>query len=156
MRARIGKIARLPAAVREELNRRLHNAAFGKELVDWLNALPEVQRILAERFVGQPISKQNLSEWRQGGFQDWLREQARRERIRELAAQFPEGDTSELDAPIQERIVLEFAEELERLSAIPDPDERFKRLMRLSREFCRVQRARNRSLEVGLLQAKFG
>jgi len=55
MRARTGKIARLPVAVREELNHRLENGALGRELVPWLNELPEVKQILAERFAGRPI-----------------------------------------------------------------------------------------------------
>ncbi len=42
------------------------------ELLDWLNALPEVHQVLKVHFDGMPASKQNLSEWRQGGFQEWL------------------------------------------------------------------------------------
>lgn len=153
MRARVGKIARLPAAIREELNRHLDNGALGRELVPWLNALPEVQRVLAARFAGRLITEDNLSEWRRGGFQDWRREEERRIRLRELADP-PDPDARELDSEIEERLVVEFAEELERLSALADPAERFKRLTRLSREFCRVQRIRNRSLEVGLLEVR--
>jgi hypothetical protein len=33
--ARVGKIARLPAAVRDELNRHLENGALGKNIVPW-------------------------------------------------------------------------------------------------------------------------
>ena len=72
MRTRNGKIARLPATLRHQLNERLDNAEEGPELLGWLNALPEVQQVLQEHFQGVPISKQNLSEWRQGGFQEWL------------------------------------------------------------------------------------
>jgi hypothetical protein len=45
-RTRIGKIARLPKEVREELNRRLRTAARGEELLQWLNALPKTQKVL--------------------------------------------------------------------------------------------------------------
>jgi len=38
----------------------------------WLNGLPEVQSILRDQFDGRPISDQNLSTWRQGGYQEWL------------------------------------------------------------------------------------
>ena len=158
MRARVGKIARLPGAVRHELNRRLYNGALGKNLVPWLNALPEVALVLNERFASRPITEDNISEWRRGGFQEWLRERERRTRLRELAAENPthnpEDRIAELDAHLQERLVLELAEELERLSTITDRAERFKCLTRLSREFCRVQRSRNRGLEIGLFQAK--
>jgi hypothetical protein len=39
---RNGKIARLPAATREELNQRLLDGERGKHLVLWLNGLPQV------------------------------------------------------------------------------------------------------------------
>jgi len=73
---RIGKIARLPAKVREELNTKLDDGQEGPALLDWLNALPEAQTSLQENFEGSPITKQNLSEWRLGGFREW---QIRRE-----------------------------------------------------------------------------
>lgn len=68
---RNGKVARLPAAVRQELNRRLHEGEPGKELVAWLNTLPEIQVAIAEG-CGTAIREQNLSEWKQGGYRDWL------------------------------------------------------------------------------------
>src|SRR5687768_2523333 len=73
---RTGKIARLPRHIREELNSRLEANAPGREIVVWLNELPEVQSVLAHRFHGKPVSEQNLSEWRHGGYAEW---QARRE-----------------------------------------------------------------------------
>ena len=72
---RNGKIARLPTAVRQELNRRLDEGEQGKKLVAWLNGLPEVQAILAAEFGGKPIREQNLSEWKQGGYRDWVAKQ---------------------------------------------------------------------------------
>ena len=72
MSARRGKVARLPVAVREEVNRRLQNGVPGHELVGWLNGLPEVKAVLESEFGGVPISEKNLSGWRRGGFQDAL------------------------------------------------------------------------------------
>ena len=72
MNARNGKIARLPRAVRDELNERLEHSEQSPQLLDWLNALPEARKIVQNDFAGVPISKQNLSEWRQGGFEEWL------------------------------------------------------------------------------------
>ncbi len=72
---RNGKIARLPCSIRDLLNGRLRDGESGKGLVEWLNGLPKVQEVLAEEFGGRPISEQNLSEWKQGGFEDWLRHQ---------------------------------------------------------------------------------
>ncbi len=45
MHARNGKIARLPAALREELNSRLEQSEESPELLQWLNALPQVQEV---------------------------------------------------------------------------------------------------------------
>jgi len=72
MNARNGKIARLPRSVRDELNERLECSKESPQLLHWLNALPEVKAVVKKDFAGVSISKQNLSEWRQGGFQEWL------------------------------------------------------------------------------------
>jgi hypothetical protein len=69
---RRGKIARLPRAVREQLNIRLDDGQEAAEILPWLNDLPEVRQILTQHFNGTPISPQNLSAWRQGGFHEWL------------------------------------------------------------------------------------
>jgi hypothetical protein len=70
--ARIGKIARLPRAVRSQLNSRLRDGEEGKQIVRWLNSLSHVKQVLAAFFDGRPINEQNLSDWRQGGYQEWL------------------------------------------------------------------------------------
>jgi hypothetical protein len=69
---RRGKIARLPRSVRDQLNIRLDDGQEADQILPWLNDLPEVRQIITERFGGAPISAQNLSAWRQGGFQEWL------------------------------------------------------------------------------------
>ncbi len=61
---RNGKIARLPLAVREELNLRLRDGEEGVDLVVWLNSLPEVRQVLAAKFKGQPIAENNLANWK--------------------------------------------------------------------------------------------
>jgi hypothetical protein len=53
----------------------LQNGEPGKQLVQWLNGLPEVQAVLAAQFQGQPIVAQNLSRWKQGGYEEWEEEQ---------------------------------------------------------------------------------
>jgi len=70
-----GKIARLPHLVREALHQKLRDGEQGPVLLKWLNSLPETQKMLQEKFEGQPISKQNLSEWVQRGYQAWLAKQ---------------------------------------------------------------------------------
>ncbi len=87
---RNGKIARLPRAVREELNRRLEDGAQGKALVAWLNGLVEVREVMSTAFGGRPVTEQNLSEWRQGGFLDWQRQQEARAWVRQAAEETEE------------------------------------------------------------------
>jgi hypothetical protein len=84
---RNGKIARLPNAVQDELNRRLDGHELGQPLLDWLNGLPDVQRTLATLFGGRAINKQNLSEWRQGGFREWQNRQEALKHIPDILAQ---------------------------------------------------------------------
>jgi|GEM_PF-841696 len=81
-----GKIARLPARLREEVNRRLHDGETGPQILAWLNATPEAQEVCRKQFDSEPVSPQNLSAWRAGGFQKWLTDQKALERTRERAA----------------------------------------------------------------------
>jgi hypothetical protein len=83
--ARIGKIARMPAEVREELNQRLRGGELGPQILPWLNSHPEAVRVLGEHFNGQPVNAQNLSDWRQGGYAEWEERQERTHRVKELA-----------------------------------------------------------------------
>ena len=69
---RTGKIARLPVAIRDQLNRRLLDNEPGPSLLDWLNSIPEVKATLAAEFASQPVSPANLSQWKNGGYCDWL------------------------------------------------------------------------------------
>lgn len=74
---RTGKIARLPAQIRAAMNRRLDDGQTATQILPWLNALPEVRAVLDADFGGKDVNPQNLSDWRQGGFQDWLAHQDR-------------------------------------------------------------------------------
>jgi hypothetical protein len=80
-RSRTGKIARLPLALRTQLNRRLQNGEPGKVLAEWLNGNPTVQAIIATEFDGRPINEGNLSQWRNGGYKDWEKAEATREAV---------------------------------------------------------------------------
>jgi len=95
---RKGKIARLPLALRTELNLRLAQNVDGARLLEWLNAIPGVPAFLANDFAGEPISKQNLYEWRQGGFLEWQTQQEMFDEARGLAADAgPVGATTNHD-----------------------------------------------------------
>jgi hypothetical protein len=76
---RRGKIARLPQSIREQINRRFENGEKAQHIAVWLNTLPEVASLLAAEFDGQPLNQNNLSNWKLGGYRDWLAEQAARE-----------------------------------------------------------------------------
>lgn len=83
--ARVGKIARLPLAVREELNARLRDNESGQTILEWVNGLEVAQELLGRHFGGEPISDSNLSVWRQGGFEEWMQEQAKVHKIEKLS-----------------------------------------------------------------------
>jgi len=83
---RTGKIARLPREVRDQLNRRLSDGEQQSRLVDWLNSLPEVQAVLKADFDERPVSEQNLSEWKQGGYRDWVLQQEALDFVRHMDA----------------------------------------------------------------------
>ncbi len=84
-RARTGKIARMPVAIRNDVNRRLFENESGARIVAWINDQPEALKILDDYFGEEPVTPQNLSEWRKGGFQDWLRRREEVERIKDLS-----------------------------------------------------------------------
>ena len=101
---RNGKIARLPRHIREQLNRRLEDGEQGKKLVAWLNSLPSVQDILEVDFHGRPINEQNLTEWKQGGYQDWLRHQESCEWVRTVTEEATELSSEAGLMPLSDRL----------------------------------------------------
>ena len=80
------KIARLPLPLRTQINLRLAAQQDGTELLAWLNAIPGLPDLLAAEFAGEPVSQQNLDEWRQGGFREWYAQREMFDAARELAA----------------------------------------------------------------------
>ena len=84
--ARQGKIARLPAVLRKEVNRRLFDGQGAPVILPWLNAQPEAITIWEELFEGMPCSPQNLSEWKLGGYKEWRKSQDRLEDLKELSS----------------------------------------------------------------------
>ena len=149
---RTGKIARLPRTLRDQLNQRLHNGEPGVDLIQWLNSLPGVQAILAEHFNGIPISPQNLSEWNNGGFLDWLTTQEVLEDAREFAAntaELPGYTDGELANALSHAITARYAVLLGKMPLDgpinPDLLARFNLLHRLDRHVARIQRRTDRA-----------
>ena len=113
--SRVGKIARLPQYLREQLNRRIEDGEPGRDLVKWLNSCEEVQETLAEHFDGRPITEQNLSEWKQGGFKDWQRHQETRALARGFLAEAEELEEEIGEIPLTDRLTETVALTLARL-----------------------------------------
>ena len=82
--ARTGKIARIPTVIRDEVCERLRDGQGAPEILPWLNALPEVQAKMKALFKGEPVNAENLSAWRSGGFEDWLKDQYEVEKIQKI------------------------------------------------------------------------
>jgi hypothetical protein len=134
---RTGKIARLPRDVRNQLNRRIADGEPGIRLVEWLNGLPDTQRVLANDFNGREISEQNLTEWKQGGYQDWLARQETLACARELAADAGElGEAAEGSLADHLALVLSarYAELVSGWNG--GMDDEFKRKLRALRTLC--------------------
>ena len=138
---RSGKIRRLPKCTRDELGHRIEDGEPGKELVKWLNGLSGVQRVLKEQFGGRAITEQNLSEWKQGGHQEWLRHQQACEKLNWMVERADdlenEADGLEISDRLASILAAELASHAEQiLKDATDPKERW----RLMQEFLRELR----------------
>lgn len=128
-RERNGKIARLPLAIRTELNHRMRDGKPGAELVAWLNSLPEVQQVMKDQFDGLELTACNLSRWREGGHQDYLAEQlvtkGATDLVKDAAAikGFPLNDLAQNMALVT---VARLGVELRRIGLMQDDEARFK------------------------------
>ena len=145
MNTHIGKIGRLPRDTRHLLGQRIENGIPNKELVQWLNASPNVKDLLALRFGGRAITEQNLSEWKQTGHVEWLR----REERRGLALQWLEQRDEEAMDPeesaaekaVSDRLGRELGLEMAGLALAMveqagSMEERWERLCKIYKEVC--------------------
>ena len=149
-RTRVGKIARLPNEVRQELNQRLQDGEPGESLLDWLNALPKVRKVLAAQFTGRPITKQNLSEWKLGGYRDWEQaeeDRLRMERLTERAAQWAAADNENpLSQQLAAVLLVELAATLDRLRDESLPlAERWRLLRQMLQQVAQMRREDHRA-----------
>jgi hypothetical protein len=143
-KSRTGKIARLPCAVRDALNRRLMDGMEGGRLLAWLNAQFEVREVLRRDFASVPVSRQNLSQWRLGGYQDWLRRQEACERIRAFTEKACALTDAAGNVRLSDRLAALLTAQLAEvatalLEATADPVERWKLLQPLIREVGRLR-----------------
>jgi hypothetical protein len=159
MSTRNGKIARLPKKIREELNQRMDDGQQGEKLLSWLNEVPEVKALMAERFSGSSVTKQNLSEWRLGGFEDWRRHEMRLSLLQRLGEEGHDLRAAENGREGHEnllRVMLaELAARVYALGDIQDEEEQWQRLRQLSRELARLQAEVHRSRKLDFQQEKW-
>jgi hypothetical protein len=110
-------------------------------------------------FGGQAISKQNLSEWRHGGYEDWLRQQERDLRIDRVAEEGATLKRGEDDAALLDGLsriaVSELMVDMDALDKL-EGEERWKRLRGLCQELARLQNRQNHNERMGLARARFG
>jgi hypothetical protein len=158
-RARTGKIARLPNALREQLNERLLNGEAGAPLGAWLNSLPEVQSVLALQFKGVPIREQNLSEWRKGGYQTWLESKAFRQDLTEfqetvlgLQGVAQDGLTNQLAFFLAAQLV----KQLKRLESVPEGEQKAKVWRELTAALVALRRGDLEQERIRVQQEKLG
>jgi hypothetical protein len=141
---RLGKIARLPREIREELNVRLQNGEVGTLLVEWLNGLPAVQVVLKAKFDGRAVSPQNLSEWKQGGYEDWVRHQENCAFAAMLAEMSGDLEKEAGETRLEERLVAPLVMALARLlreaEESPDAAERQKTILDVGRQLSQLRR----------------
>lgn len=156
---RNGKIARMPYDIREELNRRLRDGKFGTALLKWLNEQPECLEVLDDEFESRPITKQNLSEWRQGGYEDWLRKEEARQRLDVLREKASDLEKDAGGMAIADRLGTLLAAELgvaiQQLNEIKDPKERWKQIKETAREVHRLRREDHHARKLRMAEEQY-
>ena len=122
-RARTGKIARLPHAVREALNERLRDGLPCDDILAWINSLPVARECLQKHGDGAPITQDNISRWRHGGYAGWLEHQQATEALaimaeagRGIGQEQREALTGQLALAVAARMV----EELRKFNEMPE------------------------------------
>jgi hypothetical protein len=161
LRTRNGKIARLPLEIREQLNHRLDDGEQGKPLVAWLNSLPEVQAVVKAAFGGRAVSEQNLSEWRQGGYRDWQRQQERRELVRQWSEDAKDLEGTAGGVPFNSALSTILLAELAQavrdvLEETTDAGIRMERLQEVARRFAQLRREESNAERVQIAKERWG
>lgn len=153
-RAPVGKIARLPDAIRHQLNHRLLNGQSGAEILAWLNHLPKVKKILAAQFSGAAINHPNLSHWRKHGYRRWLDERQRIAEIRGLGlyskglVEAGRGNIPRGAATIASGKILRFLDTVTDENADPD------HLVKISSALTPLLKAEQNSLRIGIARQR--
>ena len=153
MTTRNGKIARLPLEIREQLNVRLADGEPGNRLVEWLNSNPDVMKVMAEQFEGRPINEHNISEWRQGGYEEWLTLQTFLDETRILFENAGDiAGTGMTSDHLHIVLLAHHARLLKNLETMPEDEfrERLKAVTRLTASIMKMRRAEHNEVRLQL------
>jgi hypothetical protein len=156
---RNGKIARLPLAIRQELNQRLQDGQKGRQLVSWLNGLPEVQAVLASEFHGKPIAECNLTRWKNGGYAAWEEELRTRETAVAMIEESPalqEASINGLSDHMALVLTARMAVKLERLDSEQDAARKSERWRDVLGQFAVLRRDKLQVERLQLQREKLG
>ena len=150
----------MPKEIRATLNERLHNGERNDLLVEWLNAQKEVQEVLAAQFEGRPITEQNLSEWKTGGFKDWERNEISKELVRAGKEESDSLDDAALGAEISDCSARLLSAEIlalqrEMLGKEMPVEERWKLVCQLHKQISKMRKDDHRSVRTILQQEKW-
>ncbi len=152
-----GKIARLPLVIREQLNSRLFDGESGRDALAWLNSLPEVINYLKANYDGTPISDSNLSAWKIGGYESWIRQQEIRTWVQRLSEESADFKHDVKAATPAELLAIPVAHTLGRLlydcaAGAPHDQDQAAKLLATARELTRLRRAdqAERALQIKL------
>ena len=142
---RTGKIARLPHDLREQINRRIRDGHPGKDILDWLNSLPQVRALLQAEFENLPINLTNLGQWKNGGYRDWQIRQDALDFVNSLQEKDALGGKT-LSATSTDNLIrwltLQYAAATQSLDDAPDtlPGARWSRLREFANDIARLRR----------------
>jgi len=143
---RNGKIARMPRVIRDTINLAFDHGMEGRSIVAWLNAQPEVKKVLDLWFDGKPVTKQNLSEWKKRGYKEWLKRQEACDIVRRLSEKASALTVASDEVPISDQLstvlmveLVSIAQTL--LDETADAKERWQRLQELFHVLGRVRQS---------------
>jgi hypothetical protein len=147
----VGKIGRLPKCTRDELGHRIEDGEPGRELVKWLNGLLGVHRVLKEQFGGRDVTEQNLSEWKQTGHPEWLRQEKSRSLVAKLTEQAEDLGEASDGQEISDLFASVLAAELTQMATAllekeTDPEKRWKIICEVHRELSQLRRDDHRAV----------
>jgi len=156
--SRIGKIARLPHDIREQLNRRLLGGQSGPEILAWVNELPQCRQMLAQKFGGRPIDEGNVYEWRYGGYEEWLYHEDRRDLLRArfeyIAKLDAVGDSNQAAEQLSVLVASELSRALNYIEGINEMDVRWDRLKEICKLLSRFRRENHNYQRVRLAEQR--